>query len=351
MKYTFALCFFTLCFCVASHAQTSTSDKQKIDGSQAKQQQKISDTPDIIEARRLSTEVVKLYGAKKFDEALPLAERAVRLRETALSPEHHLVAAALFNVMMVQIERGKLSEAKKLGRRSLEILEKNYGTEDIKLIPVLDVIAQLDRKEYDYGAAEDTFKRVLAIRQKSSGAESPETAEALLNLARVYHSKGGSDGKAEKFYRQALAIQEKTLGQNDKRIAATLENYAGLLFLMNRTDEAMKLEERSIAIVSGGKTNPNLTSVSGGVLNGKALLKLAPAYPAEAKQQRAQGTVVIQILVNELGRVISARAISGPQTLREVSERAALGSRFSPTRLDGVPVKVNGTITYNFRLE
>lgn len=351
MKHTFALILFTLCFCIASHAQTSTSDKQKIDGSQAKQQQTIADTPDIIEARRLSAEVVKLYGARKFDEALPLAERAVRLRETALSPEHHLVAAALYNTMMVQIERGKSSEAKKLGRRSLAILEKNYGTQDVKLIPVLDVIARLDYKEREYGAAEDTFKRILAIRQKSGGAESLETAEALLNLARVYHSKGGSNDKAEKFYRQALAIQEKTLGQNDKRIAATLENYAGLLFLLNRTEEATKLEDRRIAIAIGGQPNSTLAPITGGILNGKALLKPAPAYPAEAKQQRAQGTVVVEILVNELGRVVSARAISGPQSLREASERAALSSRYSQTLLDGVPVKVSGTITYNFRLE
>lgn len=351
MKYTFALTVFTLCFCIAIHAQTSTGDKQKIAASQAIPQETIADTPDIIEARRLSTEVVKLYGAKKFDEALPLAERAVRLRETALNPEHHLVATALNNVMMIQIERGKISEAKKLGRRALEILEKNYGKEDVKLIPVLEIIARLDHKDREFGTAEDAFKRVLAIRQKSSGAESLETAEALLNLARLYHSKGGSNDKAEKLYQQALAIQEKTLGQNDKRIAATLKDYALLLFLMNRPEEATKLEDHSIAVATGGQPNSTSAPIEGGVLNGKALLKMAPAYPAEAKQQRAQGTVVVQILVNELGRVVSARAISGAHSLREASENAALRSRFSPTRLDGVPVKVNGTITYNFRLE
>ncbi len=91
--------------------------------------------------------------------------------------------------------------------------------------------------------------------------------------------------------------------------------------------------------------------ISGGVLNGKAISKPAPPYPAVAKAARASGTVVVQITVDESGRVISASAISGHPLLRQAAVQAAHQARFSPTLLSGQPVKVTGTITYNFNLQ
>jgi len=48
--------------------------------------------------------------------------------------------------------------------------------------------------------------------------------------------------------------------------------------------------------------------------------------------------------------VISARAISGHPLLKDAAVNAARGWKFSPTMLTGVPVKVIGTITFNFNL-
>lgn len=95
----------------------------------------------------------------------------------------------------------------------------------------------------------------------------------------------------------------------------------------------------------------NLTpgkTISGGVLNGKALSLPKPAYPPIARQARASGTVVVQVVIDEQGNVVSARAVSGHPLLRAVSEAAARGAKFSPTKLSGKPVRVSGVITYNF---
>jgi TonB family protein len=98
-------------------------------------------------------------------------------------------------------------------------------------------------------------------------------------------------------------------------------------------------------IVAPGK------SISGGVLNGKAISLPKPAYPPIAKQAHASGTVSVQVTVDEKGNVISARAISGHPLLRAVSESAARQAKFSPTKLNGKPVKVTGIITYKFEEE
>jgi TonB family protein len=90
--------------------------------------------------------------------------------------------------------------------------------------------------------------------------------------------------------------------------------------------------------------------MSGGVLNGRVLKKPAPSYPDAARAARAQGTVVVQIVLDENGQVISAQAISGHPALREASEKAARQAKFSSTNLCGLPVRVSGVITYNYVL-
>jgi TonB family protein len=90
--------------------------------------------------------------------------------------------------------------------------------------------------------------------------------------------------------------------------------------------------------------------ISGGVINGNAISKPAPEYPAIAKAARASGTVTVQVTFDEEGKVISARAAGGHPLLQQAAVKAAYKARFSPVRLSGKPVKVNGVLTYNFVL-
>lgn len=93
--------------------------------------------------------------------------------------------------------------------------------------------------------------------------------------------------------------------------------------------------------------NPG-SNLSGGVLNGKALSLPKPSFPAEAREAEASGAVVVEVVVDEKGNVISAKAVSGHETLRAASEAAARQAKFSPTLVEGKPVKVSGHIVYNF---
>ncbi len=98
------------------------------------------------------------------------------------------------------------------------------------------------------------------------------------------------------------------------------------------------------------KTVPRVISRSV-ILNGDALFLPKPPYPPLAKQMGIQGRVSVQVLIDESGKVISARAVSGSAALVTAAQRAAFEARFSPTRLNDQPVKVSGIITYNFVLQ
>ena len=109
-------------------------------------------------------------------------------------------------------------------------------------------------------------------------------------------------------------------------------------------NEEPKPDDPPRAVTEPGKRAP----ISAGVLNGKAISLPRPDYPADAKAAGAEGVVVIQVTVDEQGNVTEARALSGPKMLLEVSVNAAFQAKFSPTLLQGEPVKVTGVIVYNF---
>jgi TonB family protein len=96
---------------------------------------------------------------------------------------------------------------------------------------------------------------------------------------------------------------------------------------------------------------PKNVVVSLGAVNGRMLNKPNLPYPPLAETTRTQGVVTVQIVIDEKGKVISARAVSGHPLLRPAAEQAAYQARFSPTLLSQQPVKASGTITFNFQLQ
>ena len=93
---------------------------------------------------------------------------------------------------------------------------------------------------------------------------------------------------------------------------------------------------------------PKIVKVSEGVLRGSATYLPKPIYPPMARQIRLQGSVNVQVLIDEDGKVISAKALSGHPLLVHEAQRAAMQARFTPTKLSNQAVKVSGVITYNF---
>lgn len=96
----------------------------------------------------------------------------------------------------------------------------------------------------------------------------------------------------------------------------------------------------------GATTNPTQKKapINGGMLNGKAIYLPIPDVPAG----EATGVVLVQVLVDEQGSVVEARAVSGPRNLLASAVTAARLARFTPTLLMGEPTKVTGTLSYNF---
>lgn len=75
------------------------------------------------------------------------------------------------------------------------------------------------------------------------------------------------------------------------------------------------------------------------------------AETPQTDPEKVSGTVVVEIIVDESGKVVAAKALCGHPLLQQASVEAAYKARFTPTLLAGRPVKVQGYITYNFVLQ
>jgi periplasmic protein TonB len=138
------------------------------------------------------------------------------------------------------------------------------------------------------------------------------------------------------------SLVKTNLGTPDSAVRM-LGNVAG--------NSAVKIEDEPPPVAKAkAAPKPLLKPISGGVLNGKALVLPRASYPASAKDYRISGMVVVEVVIDESGKVISAKASSGHSMLRQAAVQAAQGARFSPTLLSGQPVKVSGEINYNFAL-
>jgi len=104
-----------------------------------------------------------------------------------------------------------------------------------------------------------------------------------------------------------------------------------------------------LATVTGpGKAGP--MRVSSGVMEGRLMVAITPVYPAIALTTRTQGTVVIQAIISENGRILNAHAVSGPPMLYGAALDAVRQARYAPFKLNGQAVQVETTINIVFHL-
>lgn len=79
--------------------------------------------------------------------------------------------------------------------------------------------------------------------------------------------------------------------------------------------------------------------------------KNEPIYPANERRAGVQATVIAEVTINELGKVLSIKILkSGGVAFDEAVKAALQQSEFSPGLIDGKPVSTRFQIPYRFSL-
>ena len=304
------------------------------------------------ETEAMSVEVVQLFKASRFAEAKEKAKQVISIRESRLGKKHLGLVSAWRNLAYIEVALKDLDGAETAFDRTLDLLESNQpltSANELILAEILEAAAYFDIGNRTLGKSEARLRRSLEIRERLEGDRSKRLAGPLRTLGQLHHGRGEYD-KAVPFLTRALDLKYESAGTLLDEDLTLRETAICSLRKVDRTSEADEIGRRFRSSTVGGPGIPKDGTISGGVVNGKALELARPAYPREARANNDSGTVSVKVLINEAGKVVFACAVSGPKTLQMTSENAAYQSKFSPTRLKGEPVKVSGVITYNFKL-
>ncbi len=221
-----------------------------------------------------------LRDSAQYEQAEPLLQRALAIRERVLGADHPDTASSLIDLARLYKDQGKYEEAEPLFQRALEIRERVLGADHPDTATSLNSLALLYNFQGKYEEAESLFQRALEIRERVLGADDSETATSLNDLALHYDTQGKYE-KAEPLYQRNLAIYEKVLGPDHPWTATSLNNLASLYYNQGKYEEAEPLYLRAIAI--GEKTlgpeHPDLATR----LNNLALL-----YDNQGKYKQAE---------------------------------------------------------------
>jgi protein TonB len=95
---------------------------------------------------------------------------------------------------------------------------------------------------------------------------------------------------------------------------------------------------------------PTFVRPGGVIREPRNLVHPAPIYPDIARQARVEGLVILEATIDERGEVTGARVLRSVPLLDNAALSAVRQWRYTPTLLNGVPVRVLMTITFNFRL-
>jgi CHAT domain-containing protein/tetratricopeptide (TPR) repeat protein len=201
----------------------------------------------LHDARRLYEEYLNLRSEGKYDEAIPLVERALETRERLLGLDHRDVADAVDGLAGLYHEKGEYTKAEPLYGRALAIREKVLGPEHPNVAQSLSNLGSLYRDKGEYEKAASAHQRALAIREKALGPEHSLVASSFNGLAVLYYYKG-EYANAEPFYERALAIIEKTQGPEHPDLAVTLNNFAELYRMRGDDVKVEPLYRRALAI-------------------------------------------------------------------------------------------------------
>lgn len=198
------------------------------------------DSPELVSTLH-STGLI--YAEKgDFDKAETLVQRALKIMEGAFGSEHMRITESLDYLGYIYSTTERYEKAEGFFRRALTIMEKEMGLEYYKLSRTLNSLGHIYDRWAQYEKAEQYFLRALKICEKNPGKDQYILADTFHNLGAIYFRGLGENEKAEGYFKRALELAIEVYGADSDETKETIKDYADLLRLLGRVDEAEKLE-------------------------------------------------------------------------------------------------------------
>jgi CHAT domain-containing protein len=303
------------------------------------------DRAEIVDALSILTGLYRLQG--KFVEAEPLLLRMLNIVRTNRGENHPETIEAIRNLALLYRDLKRYSDAEALLGELLREQETLPQTNKANLVETLNVLGGLYRLQGRFALAEPLFLKALAVAKENRGEKHPETATAIVNLARNYmdlqsynqaqqlliqalaiqESRPGTPGivetldalsllyerqamfgEAEPYLKRALSIRSSFLGSDHPDVVENLSALGFVYFKLSETDRAIEQYENAVQIL----------------MRRRASNALSPSTPA-AQQASSEASRKREVLENyvRIAYAASERDAGKAPELREKAYKVA----------------------------
>jgi CHAT domain-containing protein len=248
--------------------------------------------------------------------------KALAINNTKPSPKMRL--QLLSGLINLYESEGKTEKSAPLLSEASALAEKNFGNQSEEYAHLLALNAAQQRLMAQWTAAEDSYKRAIAILEAKAKDRMEEWIFLYNNLADVYQLMG-REQEAEQFYNKASSMAASAWGSNSVDYAYTLTNLASLQEKKGKYDEALINYNKALAIFEKalGKNNVDYFSV----MNNIAYVYVRKSNMPEAE---TRFTALLPIAEKALGRehVLVTTMLNNQGLIKEKQERYKEASDF-----------------------
>lgn len=204
------------------------------------------------------------------------------------------------------------------------------------------------------------FSRALAHFNNKSFTPAIADFDKVIELdpkeAMAYFKRGNALEKTGNFDK-ALADYQKTVEldpDNEFAKAALQKLQASIPKPTTNAPVKTVVQNKETVSPNNAVKTPTETAPTNEIGNFGALNRFAsklamPVYPQIERVRNTEGLVMVEITLDEEGKVVSAKAVSGPKGLRGAAEDAVRRSKFAPVKVGDKSVKATGFINFNFK--
>jgi len=201
----------------------------------------------LYEAWDLDEQVAQLIDQEDYQQALPLAQRSLEIKQGVVDKQHRWCGDSLGDLTIICRAEEEYPRAESLCEQTLRIVEKSLGKQHPDYATALAQLADLCLVRGDGDRAEALYRQALPIIQQSLGEDHIDHAGMLNDFGVVLDTNEHYE-QAEATYRQALAIYQRQEGEPLIGQATTLENLGMLYASQDDNDQAIELFKQALAI-------------------------------------------------------------------------------------------------------
>jgi TonB family protein len=214
--------------------------------------------------------------------------------------------------------------------------------------------AESYRKNADELSANGSFALALADYDRAVELNDRSTISTLLNRGKALHSFGSFE-KAVSDFDRVIDLDPTNSAAFFHRAASyeKLNNLQEALAGFRRASEldgSNALARSELDRIQALLVRPAPTDASGKTPAPRLMEQAKADYPAIARNSKIEGKVLVEVEVDERGRVIDAKAIDGHNALRRSAVNAAKKSKFQAANDGTKAIKGKVVIEFNFKI-